>query len=140
MYLSRWRWRTRGWKTCTLRTLDLRELSLADLHCFLIPSNQEARNPPLGDHDFDKILNLGFQSLPSVERNNLAGERDRHLFQPSALVNEAVVRLIGGAPVEWDSRTHFFAVSARSNAADSHRFRARPGSAASPGGVFLPIR
>jgi RNA polymerase sigma factor (TIGR02999 family) len=43
----------------------------------------------------------------------LAGEREGHLLQPSALVNEAFLRLIGGASVEWDSRAHFFAVSAR---------------------------
>jgi len=44
---------------------------------------------------------------------NMAGERDGHLLQPSALVNEAFVRLLGGAPLEWASRAHFFAVSAR---------------------------
>ena len=43
----------------------------------------------------------------------MAGEREGHLLQPSALVNEAFVRLMGSAPVEWASRTHFFAVSAR---------------------------
>jgi RNA polymerase sigma factor (TIGR02999 family) len=40
-------------------------------------------------------------------------ERAGHLLQPSALVNEAYVRLLAGKPVEWKSRTHFFAYSAR---------------------------
>jgi RNA polymerase sigma factor (TIGR02999 family) len=43
----------------------------------------------------------------------MAGEREGHLLQPSALVNEAFVRLIGGQKVEWASRAHFFAVSSR---------------------------
>jgi RNA polymerase sigma factor (TIGR02999 family) len=43
---------------------------------------------------------------------NMAREREGHLMQPSALVNEAFVRLLGGAPVEWESRNHFYAVSA----------------------------
>ena len=41
----------------------------------------------------------------------MSREREGHLLQPSALVNEAFVRLLGGAPVEWASRAHFFAVS-----------------------------
>jgi len=35
------------------------------------------------------------------------------MLQPSALVNEAFVRLMGEAPVEWASRAHFFGFSAR---------------------------
>jgi hypothetical protein len=38
----------------------------------------------------------------------MAGEREGHLLQPSALVNEAFVRLAAGEPVDWNSRTHFF--------------------------------
>ena len=44
---------------------------------------------------------------------NFAGEREGHLLQPSALVNEAFVRLIGGTPAEWTSRAHFFSFAAR---------------------------
>jgi hypothetical protein len=40
-------------------------------------------------------------------------EREWHLLQPSALVNEAFLRLLGGAPLEGANRAHFFAVSAR---------------------------
>jgi RNA polymerase sigma factor (TIGR02999 family) len=43
----------------------------------------------------------------------MARDREGHVLQPSALVNEAFLRLLGGAPVEWASRAHFFAVSAR---------------------------
>lgn len=61
----------------------------------------------------DRLTPIVYAELHRLARRNLAGERDRHLLQPSALVNEAFVRLMNGPPVEWASRTHFFAVSAR---------------------------
>src|ERR1700694_3513029 len=61
----------------------------------------------------DHLTPAVYAELHRLARRNLAGEREGHLLQPSALVNEAFIRLIGGAPVEWASRAHFFAVSAR---------------------------
>jgi RNA polymerase sigma-70 factor (ECF subfamily) len=61
----------------------------------------------------DRLTPVVYAELHRLARRNLAGEREGHLLQPSALVNEAFVRLIGGAPVEWANRAHFFAVSAR---------------------------
>jgi RNA polymerase sigma factor (TIGR02999 family) len=61
----------------------------------------------------ERLAPVVYSELHKLARLNLVGERDRHLLQPSALVNEAFVRLIGGTPVAWSSRTHFFAFSAR---------------------------
>jgi RNA polymerase sigma-70 factor (ECF subfamily) len=61
----------------------------------------------------EQLTPIVYQELHRLARLNMARERDGHLMQPSALVNEAFIRLIGGAPVEWESRNHFFAVSAR---------------------------
>ncbi len=61
----------------------------------------------------DRLTPVVYAELHRLARRNMAGEREGHLLQPSALVNEAFVRLMGSAPVEWASRTHFFAVSAR---------------------------
>jgi len=61
----------------------------------------------------ERLTPIIYAQLHRLARRNLAGEREGHLLQPSALVNEAFVRLMGGAQVEWASRTHFFAVSAR---------------------------
>jgi RNA polymerase sigma factor (TIGR02999 family) len=60
-----------------------------------------------------RLTPLVYAELHRLARYNLAGEREGHLLQPSALVNEAFVRLMGGAPMEWTNRTQFFAVSAR---------------------------
>jgi RNA polymerase sigma factor (TIGR02999 family) len=61
----------------------------------------------------EQLTPVVYAELHRLARLNMAREREGHLLQPSALVNEAFVRLIGGAPVEWESRNHFFAVSAR---------------------------
>jgi RNA polymerase sigma-70 factor, ECF subfamily len=61
----------------------------------------------------ERLTPVVYSELHRLARRNLAGERDGHILQPSALVDEAFVRLMGGAPVEWASRAHFFAVSAR---------------------------
>jgi RNA polymerase sigma-70 factor (ECF subfamily) len=61
----------------------------------------------------ERLTPIVYAELHRIARRNLAGEREGHPLQPSALVNEAFVRLMDGAPVEWASRTHFFAVAAR---------------------------
>jgi RNA polymerase sigma-70 factor (ECF subfamily) len=40
-------------------------------------------------------------------------ERSDHTLQPTALVNEAFIRLTDARSVEWHDRVHFIAVSAR---------------------------
>jgi RNA polymerase sigma-70 factor (ECF subfamily) len=60
----------------------------------------------------ERFTPIVYAELHRLARLSMAREREGHLMQPSALVNEAFVRLIGGAPVEWESRDHFFAVSA----------------------------
>jgi RNA polymerase sigma factor (TIGR02999 family) len=43
----------------------------------------------------------------------MARERQDHTLQPSALVNEAYLRLIELKRMRWQNRAHFFAMSAR---------------------------
>lgn len=61
----------------------------------------------------DQLTPVVYHELHRLASLYLAGEREGHVLQPSALVNEAFIRLIAGEPVEWTSRTHFFAASAR---------------------------
>jgi RNA polymerase sigma factor (TIGR02999 family) len=61
----------------------------------------------------ERLTPIVYAELHRIARRNLAGEREGHLLQPTALVNEAFVRLLGEAPVEWASRAHFFGFSAR---------------------------
>jgi len=56
--------------------------------------------------------------LVHAELRRIAGsffrrERPGHTLQPTALVHEAYLRLLGQHRVNWRSRAHFFAVAAR---------------------------
>jgi RNA polymerase sigma factor (TIGR02999 family) len=42
----------------------------------------------------------------------MAAERDGHTLQPTALLNEAYLRLTGVSQMNWRDRSHFFAMSA----------------------------
>jgi len=42
----------------------------------------------------------------------MAGERPGHLLQPTALVNEAYLRLVDWKSVQWTDRAHFFGMAA----------------------------
>lgn len=53
-----------------------------------------------------------YAQLRRVAARRLAGERRDHTLQPTALVNEAFVRLLE-AGIPWQDRVHFFAVAAR---------------------------
>jgi RNA polymerase sigma factor (TIGR02999 family) len=61
----------------------------------------------------EQLTPIVYAELHRLASRNFAAEPEGHLLQPSALVNEAFLRLAGGAPVEWADRTHFFAFAAR---------------------------
>ena len=43
----------------------------------------------------------------------MAGEREGHTLQTTALINEAYLRLIDLTRVRWQDRAHFLAMAAR---------------------------
>ena len=73
--------------------------------------------------------------LRRLARHYMRREQPGDTLQPTALVNEAFVRLIGWSPMEWQNRTHFYAVAAKMmrrilvNQAISRRRQKRGGSA-----------
>ncbi|HQU82038.1 MAG TPA: sigma-70 family RNA polymerase sigma factor [Pyrinomonadaceae bacterium] len=61
----------------------------------------------------DEILPLVYDELRRLAKNYLNRERSNHTLQPTALVHEAYLRLLGQKEIEWQNRAHFFGVSAR---------------------------
>jgi RNA polymerase sigma factor (TIGR02999 family) len=60
-----------------------------------------------------ELLPLVYDELRTLAAARLADEKPGHTLQPTALVHEAYVRLVGGGQaVEWDGRGHFFAAAA----------------------------
>jgi RNA polymerase sigma factor (TIGR02999 family) len=61
----------------------------------------------------DQLLPLVYQELKRLARGYLRRERDGHTLQPTALINEAYLRLIPQSDRPWQSRSHFVAVAAQ---------------------------
>jgi len=51
--------------------------------------------------------------LHRLAARQMAGERPGHLLQPTALVNEAYLRLVNWRDVQWQNRAHFFGTAAQ---------------------------
>jgi RNA polymerase sigma factor (TIGR02999 family) len=65
-----------------------------------------------GDRDaLDRLIPLVHEELRAMAEVCMRGERPGHTLQPTALVHEAYLRLMG-AEVAWQDRAHFFAVAA----------------------------
>jgi RNA polymerase sigma factor (TIGR02999 family) len=65
------------------------------------------------DAAFDKLVPLVHDHLRRMARRQMAGERPDHILQPTALVNEAYLRLVDTRRVQWQDRAHFLAMAAR---------------------------
>ena len=61
----------------------------------------------------DQLTPIVYEQLHRMARGYLRRERPGHTLQPTALVNEAFLRLVETRDLEWADRTHFFAVCAR---------------------------
>ncbi len=61
----------------------------------------------------ERLLPLVYDELRRQARRYLGGERPDHTLQPTALVHEAYVRLIGQRNVKWQNRAQFFGVAAQ---------------------------
>ncbi len=61
-----------------------------------------------------RLMEIVYPELRRIAAQHLSRERPGHTLQPTALVNEAYLRLAGQTPGrQWADRTHFFAVAAR---------------------------
>ena len=67
-----------------------------------------------GDQDaLEELTPLVYDELRRLARRCLVRERSAHTLQPTALVNEAFLRLVDIRRVRWQNRAQFFAISAR---------------------------
>lgn len=62
---------------------------------------------------FDALLPLVYEELRHIARRQVRRESDVPTLDPTGLVHEAYLRLVG-ADVEWEGRRHFLAIAARS--------------------------
>ena len=71
---------------------------------------QEWRNG--NQQALDELMPVVYDELRGLAGRCLYGDRQGHTLSATALVHEAYMRLMG-AEVEWQNRSHFFAIAAR---------------------------
>ena len=60
----------------------------------------------------DKLLPAVYEELRHLAAQKLSREKPGQTLQPTALVHEAYIRLVGQEVQNWSSRTHFFGAAA----------------------------
>jgi len=85
----------------------------------------------------DQLAPLVESELRRVAQAYLSREAPGHTLQPTALINEAYVRLIEWKTVEWRSRAHFYAVAAKMMRRVLVNHAVRSGSLKRGGGTLL---
>jgi RNA polymerase sigma factor (TIGR02999 family) len=63
-------------------------------------------------HAAKKLLPLVYEELRNLAHARMTHEPAGLTLQPTALVHEAYLRLVGEGPVQWNSRGHFFGAAA----------------------------
>jgi RNA polymerase sigma-70 factor, ECF subfamily len=64
-------------------------------------------------HALEALIPIVYGELHRIAQRYMSDEAAAHTLQATALVNEAYLRLVRGPSAEWQSRIHFFAVSAQ---------------------------
>lgn len=59
------------------------------------------------------LMPLIYEELRKIARGFMRRERSDHTLQPTALVHEAYLRMLGQNQVSWQGRSHFFSMAAR---------------------------
>lgn len=60
-----------------------------------------------------ELFTMLYKDLHRVAANLMRGERQNHTLQPTALVNEAYLKLFGANAAELQNREHFMAVASQ---------------------------
>jgi len=61
----------------------------------------------------DKLMPLVYSELRRLASNYLRRERPGHTLQPTALVNEAYLKLVDQRNAKWQNRAQFFGIAAQ---------------------------
>jgi RNA polymerase sigma factor (TIGR02999 family) len=65
------------------------------------------------DRALEQLLPMVYQELRQIAGRQLRRERPGHTLQPTALVNEAYLKLRHLRSIRWHDRSHFFAFASR---------------------------
>jgi RNA polymerase sigma factor (TIGR02999 family) len=60
----------------------------------------------------EQVARLVYDELKRLARIKLSGQASGHTLQPTAVVHEAWMRLLGGQQAQWQDSSHFFCAAA----------------------------
>ena len=60
----------------------------------------------------EELFTHVYRELRQLARSQMAREKVGHTLQPTALVHEAYLRLVGDEPLAWRNRAHFYGAAA----------------------------
>ncbi|MEO1130932.1 MAG: ECF-type sigma factor, partial [Planctomycetota bacterium] len=89
----------------------------------------------------EQLLPMVYEELRGLAGSYFSRERSDHTLQPTAVVHEAYLRLIGSEETSWNDRAHFFRASAlamRRILVNHARDRGRQKRGGGDRGVHLP--
>ncbi|MCP5051542.1 MAG: sigma-70 family RNA polymerase sigma factor [bacterium] len=67
-----------------------------------------------GNRDaLDRLLPIVYGELHKIADYYMYGEKKGHTLQPTAVVNEAYMKLVNMDHMNWGNRAHFFSIAAR---------------------------
>lgn len=67
-----------------------------------------------GEHSAaDRLMPIVYEELHALAERMLRRESPAHTLQPTALVGEAYLRMVGNSKIDFQGKTHFFAIGAR---------------------------
>jgi len=87
-----------------------------------MPPNSPSNSPPLTillndtlspDDRINQLLPLVYAQLRAAAAIALAKESPAHTLQPTALVHEAYLKLLGPREIPWQNRAHFYTAAAQ---------------------------
>ncbi|MEM9412539.1 MAG: sigma-70 family RNA polymerase sigma factor [Planctomycetota bacterium] len=90
------------------RSDSLTESRIKDQVTLLLQSNLDTEGLS------DELFPLIYGELRNLAAAQMAFENPGQTLQPTALVHEAYLRLVGDTKVTWENRAHFFSAAARS--------------------------
>jgi len=61
----------------------------------------------------ERLFELVYGELRALAGSAMRRERSEHTLQPTALVHEAFLKLVGETAIPWQNRAHFMAIAAR---------------------------
>ena len=61
----------------------------------------------------DRLAPIIYEELRRLASRQLRAEKKAHTLQTTALVHEACIKLVGGAPNDFNNRAHFFVIASQ---------------------------